>query len=413
MTEFRSKRRRFLLLSGGGLAAAGAAVTYGRGVRFPTLRFVDAGPAMEATMDGVTVSAQGAVFQESREGMFRFRAFVPEPEFTVRSGGGRQTRIVVENIHPRAELEAGGSGAPDGAVLEERFNLSRSLALRSTAQGARFSWRFPGAERYRFAAIGDTGGGTELRWVLKRAAELGADFLLHLGDIYYEEGDFERAAVHLNTADVPTYAAIGNHDFHMGWEPLHPTFHRVVGPSNFVFTLGGVEFVNIDTAADFIPPARGVRARILGGLRPLDAMPDVRDRVVFTHAPLHDPDSERDHAVSRAGEARWLRERLLATGARNLLAGHIHIKEEFDDQGLHTYVSGQGLGHADLIGEIPYRRFAEILIGDVEPGEPVRYHWQPLNMPFEAHCSARNLGMLEWMGRDDVRATLMELCGRK
>ncbi len=405
MTASRSSRRRFLLGAAGALAAGGAAYGYWRGVRYPLLHFAGSGPDTAGSAGGVEVSARGAAVLESSPELIRFRAFTPEPAFTTRGRG--EARIVVENLHRDAALEV----TPEQAIAEDRSGLSRSLTLTATAE-TRFSWRFPGAERYRFAAIGDTGGGTELEWVLRRGAELGAGFLLHLGDIYYEAGDFERAAVNLNAAAIPTYAAIGNHDFHDGWRALYPRFNSVVGPSNSRFTLGGVEFVNFDTAADFIPAARGRRARILESLTPLEAGSAVRDRVAFTHAPLRDPDPVRDHAVSRVSEARWLREKLLASGTRNLLVGHLHIKEEFDDQGLHTIISGQGLGHADLIGDRPYRSFAEILLGDVEPGEPVRYQWQALDMPLGAHCNARNLRVMDAMQRPNVKADLLAQCGK-
>jgi len=32
---------------------------------------------------------------------------------------------------------------------------------------------------------------------------------------------------------------------------------------------------------------------------------------------------------------------------------------------------------------------AKILIGDVEPHQPVTYRWEPLLMPLHAHCSQR------------------------
>lgn len=409
MTSYRLNRRRFLLTAGGALAAGGALYTYWRGVRVPLLSYAGDGPAMQAAAEGQDVAAQGAVFQQSGAGGFRFRAFVPEPVLTVRGDGRREVRVVVENLHPGAELALGEGEVAARTVSEDRSNLTRTVALKAPAEGATLSWRFPKTDQYRFAAIGDTGGGTELHWVLQRAAGLGADFLLHLGDIYYEAGDFDRAGVNLNAAAIPTYAAIGNHDFHKGWRALFPRFHRLVGPSNSRFRLGGIEFINVDTAADFIPAARGRRARLIESMRPIDADPDIRDRVAFTHTPLQDPDPERDHDVGRQAEARWLRERFLAAGTRNLLAGHIHIKEEYDDQGLQTYITGQGLAHADLIVNKPY---AEILLGDVEPGAPVRYQWQPLNMPFEAHCNARNLRVLDALERPDVKARLMELCGK-
>jgi len=412
MASYRLNRRRFLLTAGGALAAGGALYTYWRGVRFPLLCYAGDGPATQAAAEGLKVAAQGAVFQQSGNGAFRFRAFVPEPVFTVRGDGRREVRVVVENLHPGAELTAGEGGVPARSVSEDRANLTRTVALKAPVEGANISWRFPKTDQYRFAAIGDSGGGAELHWVLQRAAALDADFVLHLGDIYYEAGDFERAGVNLNDAAIPTYAAIGNHDFHKGWRALFPRFHRVVGPSNSRFRLGGIEFVNVDTAADFIPAARGRRARLVESMRPVDSDPAIRDRVAITHKPLQDSDPERDHDVRRQAEVRWLRERFLAAGTRSLLAGHIHVKDEYDDQGLQTYITGQGLGHADLIGKQPYRRYAEILLGDVEPGEPVRYQWQPLNMPFEAHCNARNLRVLDALERPDVKARLMELCGK-
>lgn len=402
-------RRRFLAMASLGLAAGGVGYTYHRGVRFPPPLLTGDGPPTRADAGGVEVAARGAVFQDMEDGAFRFRAFVPEPRFEVRGGADDTARIVVENIHSDARLEAASGQAAPVGVDEVRDNLTRSVSLRPDAGGSGFSWRFPKTEQFRFAAIGDSGGGTELAWVLKRAAALGADFLLHAGDIYYEKGDFHRASLNLNDSEIPVYSAIGNHDFFDDWHVLYPEFHRVVGPSNWLFNLGGIEFLNIDTAADFIPSARGRRAELLDKLPPVNEGGPVRDRVAITHMPLRDPKPERHHSMSRAAEADWVRERLLSAGTRNLLVGHIHIKEEFDDQGLHTYVTGQGLAHADLIVDRPY---AEILLGDVEPGAPVQYHWQPLNMPFEAHCNRRNLKVLDVLEKPEVKAKLLNLCGK-
>lgn len=397
-------------MAGSGLVAGAAAYTYWRGVRVPLLHFAGQGPATAWAGDGLEVAADGAVFQRVEGDALHFRAFVPEPRLTLRGNGVQVARIRVENLHPGARLESGDGPASPASLDEERDNLAREIVVTPSDAGeSTVVWRFPRPEQYRFAVIGDSGGGTELQWVLERAAALDADFLLHLGDIYYEKGDVERAPSVLNAAAIPTYAAIGNHDFHLGWQALYPDFVRTIGPSNALFTLGGIQFVNFDTAAGFIPAARGRRARLLRGLVPLTEVDGVRDRVTFTHTPLNDPDPSRDHAVSRASERAWLRERLDAAGVRTLLAGHIHIREEFDDNGLLTYIAGQGLAHADLITG---RQYADILLGDVAPGEPVRYQWQPLNMPFELHCNERNLAVLDALKRPEVKAELMEQCGK-
>lgn len=404
MTPLKLTRRRFLLMAGCGLAAAGGGYTYVRGLRFPPLDLVGDGPTTAWKAGGTAVSARGAFFKAMDDGAFLFRAFVPEPVFKV-GGDGGAVRIKVENLHRDARLDAQGAPA---SLDEEKDNLERTVSLRPAAGSqVGFSWRFPKQEQFRFAAIGDSGGGTELHWVLKRAAQFGADFLLHLGDIYYEKGDLERASGHFRDADIPAYSAIGNHDFNDNGHAEYPRFHRLIGPGSFIFRLGGIEFVTFDTAAMFFPADRGRRGQIVNGLKPIDANAGIRDRVAFTHMPLRDPDTKRGHAVGRAAEARWLRERLLSTGTKNLLVGHIHIKDEFDDHGLHTYISGQGLAHADLIVNHAY---AQILLGDVTPARPVAYQWQPLKMPFNWHCNRRNLDVLDALKRPQVKARLLRVC---
>lgn len=410
MTRFNLTRRRFLLLGGYGLAGAAGVYTYIRGIRFPPLDLVSDGPRTAWHAHGSKVSAKGAFFRGMDGDSFRFRAFVPEPVFEVGGDGRRAAHIVIENLHRDARFELAPAGAAPGTLNEERDNLARIVSVKPAA-GDRvgFSWRFPKQQQYRFAAIGDSGGGTELHWVLKRAAQLGADFLVHLGDLYYEKGDLNRALTNFGAADIPAYAAIGNHDFNDNWHAEYPVFHRLIGPGNWVFTLGGVEFFNFDTAAMFLPAARGVRARLIQGLQAVGTGAAIRDRVAVTHKPLRDPDPKRNHALGPSGEARWLREQLLSKGTRNLLCGHIHIKDEFDDQGLYTRISGQGLAHADLMAG---HAVAHILLGDVEPGEPVRYQWQPLKMPFGWHCNRRNFDVLDALNRPKVKARLMQECGK-
>ncbi|MBC8329213.1 MAG: metallophosphoesterase, partial [Planctomycetes bacterium] len=274
---------------------------------------------------------------------------------------------------PGAGVSGGGAGAPgrDGLSRGRRvaFEAGRDREIRVV---------FPPRERYRFAAIGDTGGRGELRWCFQRAAELGADFILHVGDIAYYDGDFEAAAAAFREAAVPVYAAVGNHDFYGGTRYRFRYFQEHFGPMNGAFELAGVYFVNLDTAADLVPASGGRRGELLAEL---GASPPPGPLVVFTHRPFADPrvlegKREDSHALNRAAEANWLRKRLLEMGADVMLAGHIHASFDFDDQGLRTVIAGDGLGVRG--GK------ATILIGEFEPGRPVELRWEPLNMPESA-----------------------------
>ncbi|GIT25699.1 MAG: hypothetical protein CM1200mP41_17430 [Gammaproteobacteria bacterium] len=88
------------------------------------------------------------------------------------------------------------------------------------------------------------------------------------------------------------------------------------------------------------------------------------------------------------GEGRWLHQRLRKLGVDTALNGHIHMKLEFDDEGLFTYISGQGLAHADVINK-KKRPMAQILLGDVTPNESTNFQWAALEMPLLAHCNER------------------------
>lgn len=379
------------------------AVVYLIGVRYPPPQIppqpapTQSGDRTHDKTSDLRAASDGAIFQQRNGDRFEFRAFVPEPEITISGQAGRHWQIEVDNIHPLAQLVSDGA-----AVSEQKQNLKRIVS--GTSAAARFSWRFHKHQQYRFAAIGDTGGGTELAWVLARAHALAVDFVLHLGDFYYGPGEYESTVAALAQARVPVYVAIGNHDFHDGFKSIHHQFRRYIGPHNSTFSLGRVQFVNLDTAAAIIPPHGGLRGRFI---RELEIGAGIEDIVVFTHKPLADLRRGKEHSVSR-WEADYLRGELQRLGVRTLLAGHIHIQDDFDDAGIRTIITGQGLAHADLIVEKPV---AEILIGEVGPDEKrVSFHWSPINMPFESHCSPRAWEVLVVLDKPEVLRRLKNIC---
>jgi hypothetical protein len=309
--------------------------------------------------------------------------------------------MTVGNIHPAALLHVTGDA---GHVDETVEGLSRQVSFSlETASETRLEWRFPNPDSYRFAALGDTGGNAELEWALNRAHDLGADFFLHLGDLNYWEGDYQRSIAYFDNAPLPCYVTIGNHDFHVGG-PVYKPFVEQIGPRNAMFDLGGIRFLNIDTASDTYPPWAGERGQLI---RTLGGDPGIRDIVVFTHRPFADPRLDFDHTINGLGETGWLHSNLVKAGVKNMITGHIHIKDELEYEGIHTYIAGQGLGNDDVISNRPV---SEILIGDVVPGEPVRYRWEALALPEMSLCHPRNLVIMRAQGKDELVKRLQSSC---
>ena len=369
--------RRWIVLGILGLLVVAVSMSLSRGLRYPPLQW-DPEPVATTLYDaaGWRVHAEGGYARGTAK-LPTVRASAPNVALRFEAVRDTELELRVENVHPEATLAGGTEG-----VDEVRRGLQRTLRFAMALGSVReLRYTFPQRATYRFAAIGDGGGTGELRWCFERAAALEADFLLHLGDIAYRDIDFEAAVDAFRESPIPVYAAVGNHDFHGGFRYRFRFFQEHFGPLNSRFSLGGVDFLNLDTAADLVPKSRGSRGRLLG--RIADERKErgaERPLVVFTHRPFADPRKRKagdPHALNRTGEANWLRKELLDLGATALLAGHIHASRRFVDEGLLTYISGDGLGRRE--------ERARILLGEYALGAPdgVSFRWAKLQMPPE------------------------------
>ena len=389
-------RREFLGYLALVSAGVGANALAMRGMRIPlALEPRHASHSAGHPDRGFAVHADDAFPLAIHEDALAWRAFAPEPVLRIKG----DFKVTLDNIHPRATLDVSGNG---NVSQEAVAGLMRTVTGNSATGTLTLRWSVPFAQSYRFAAIGDTGGDRELAWALQRAQQLGAQFLLHLGDLYYQPNDDLNVTHTLSSAPLPTYAAIGNHDLPRSSDSeLKNWFERQVGPRNASFSLGGIQFINLDTAADTIPWSGGARGALLRQIPPLDHNPGIRDTVVFTHRPVTDlrqpKDQPTDHSIKNWGEDQWLHGELLRRGIGAVINGHIHSSLEQDDRGLRTYIAGEGLAHLDIVAsrgtlgwfDTPGNHVAQILIGEVIPQAPVRYHWDALDMPLQAHCSQR------------------------
>lgn len=288
-------------------------------------------------------------------------------------------------------------------MSESIQGITRVLEI-SLASGTalELEWQLPVRNNYRFASIGDSGGQGELAWCIDRAKQLGAEFLLHLGDFNYAPGDYDNAIKLFNQAALPCYISIGNHDFHQDGG-IYGQFLREIGPLNNHFSIGKVRFANIDTAANILPYAAGLRGKLFDQLIP--ETDNFNHTVAFTHRPLFDPDPEADHDIGSVGERDWLIESYRASGITTLLCGHIHIFHRGEFAGFDNIIVGQGLGHQDLL--VADNNYSKMMLAEVSANESVEYDFAPLAMPWSMHCHSRTDVVKDSL-RDSPRAELVE-----
>ena len=381
-------RRRLLQIAGAG-ALASLGYAYHRGIRYPTIGLEPANPPSNFSYQGLTAQVSDLIEIPTRlvavTPGYAFRAFAPEPELLLSASEDQNITVAVNNLALDAELVVEG----EVTINEIRQGITRLLEINlKRNQQIRLSWSLPKLQDYLFASIGDSGGDQELGWCIHRAHQLGARFLLHLGDFNYQAGDYDNAVKQFHNSPIPCYVSVGNHDFHESGL-IYSQFLQQLGPLNHHFSIGKTRFANIDTAANFLPYSAGNRGKLFDQL--IHDNKKFNDTVAFTHRPLHDPlnannENQENHDLGSQGERDWLISALKQANTKSLLSGHIHIYDRSNFDGIDNIIVGQGLGHQDLLINGDNSKMA---IGQVNQDGVVDYTVAPLAMPMELHCHPR------------------------
>ncbi len=388
--------RRLLLASGLSLGMGAALGTYAwrRGLRYPALSFephslpdqleTEFGNFFYTDLVHLTANTskdQARLYTE------HFRAYAPEPKLNI-NGKGKPLSFSVNNVSEAAKLVLKTKASID--LSEQIEGITRIVEVKPTNQQFELHWQLPEGETRRFAIIGDTGANAELGACINRAQELGADYLLHLGDFNYVNGEYVKAIEAFNNAPLPCFVSVGNHDFHDNGLIYHH-FRSEIGPMNNAFYVNGVRLVNLDTGADFFPAQSGNRGKLLTSLAQ-----SPQPQIVFTHRPLKDPRPHDDHNIGGVGEVAWLTKAIKKAGGGYFVNGHVHHSAEFEVDGIRQYTAGEGLGHEDLVLQ---KQIATLLIADISPEAEIDFSWQNLNIPWAAHLSETHAKKLKRDGR--------------
>ena len=364
----------------GAVAGTGLYVNQ-RGLRFPRMGFEHRPPAKQLDTVSASVTLEDAIFVEQKSSSpLEIRAIAPEPSIELMAKLQGKLAVILNNVAPSAILQASGDTAD--SIHESIDGINRQLEIDLVpGQSIQLNWRLAEQDGSKFAVIGDSGAGKELEWILYRAADLGAQFLLHLGDFNYAEGEYDRAIELFKAAPFPCYVSIGNHDYNDSGL-IYQQFINEIGPMNHSFNIAGTRFANIDSAADFFPASSGQRGVLFDKL--LEDNTQFTDQVFFTHRPFYDVREGEDHVIGGLGQISWLKEKIKQCGCDTLLTGHVHHSAETDLDGLRQWTVGEGLGYEDILSQ---KQVSQLLLGTIERGRKVAYQWAAIEMPWLSHLS--------------------------
>jgi hypothetical protein len=225
----------------------------------------------------------------------------------------------------------------------------------------------PGSEgRVQFVALGDSGGGgTDQNAVLRQIETVSFDFLIHTGDIAYDNGtleDFESKFFGVYApllAARPSFPASGNHDYVTADAAA---FRQVFalpengGPDGverwYSYDWGDVHFVALDTERTGAVQAAWLDADLAANQQPWT--------IVYGHRPPHSSGEHGDDAAFN----QWFVPILKARQVPLVLSGHDHDYERFAPIDGVTYIvtGGGGRGVRELNAPKAGSVFADAVI---------------------------------------------------
>ena len=269
------------------------------------------------------------------------RAFELKERHTAPLGPQRSPDDVPGTVYMH---DASVVGLTPGTCYRYELAADRSIS-------GRFCTAQPDGGKVHFLAIGDTNPllGDATAKVLARVVPMGADFIVHGGDIQYYEslletwaGWFPSMAPLLRLATIQP--ALGNHE-HETPDELEDYSLRYFGHPNFGgesmwyrYESGGVWFHVLDTEQP-IEPGTVQGAWLTAGLEEVAALPGFRASILVMHRPLVTCGDNAQNDGARRAYASTLAQYKVPF----VIQAHIHGYERFEIDGI-TYVTTGGGG---------------------------------------------------------------------
>jgi 3',5'-cyclic AMP phosphodiesterase CpdA len=287
-------------------------------------------PGREVRTPTSVVRTVGAAVVGADGDRVTLRAWSPTPQVRVDPGGAPPT-VRLTNVPRRARwwASAGVRQEVDGSALLFRGPEDRPWAVSAAAGGRPCS----------FAVLGDTGASPTFAAALRRAADLGADFFVVVGDLLYHDAEVAPLLALLEASPLPVYFVRGNHDY--ASRARREALGRLA-PAFYAFEWCEASFVMLDNGLERLPRT-GAWSDQYEWLERTLLEPHGAPRFVFLHkSPLASPDERPWHAMWDRDYARRLARSFEEAGVHAVFAGHRHVHERRETGGVLYVTVGEG-----------------------------------------------------------------------
>jgi hypothetical protein len=302
-------------------------------IRLRTLIALDP-PAAPVVVEvaGHRLSITGAGVADRSGDRLRLRAWAPGPTIRViEAAGTGAIEVTLDNLLRRTRLEAAGpvEETPEGLARRLRFDPHSTRWL-----------AFVGPDDdVAFFVLGDTGDNPGFGAALQLGAIKGADFLLHTGDLVYDDAQIPNLRRLFAISPLPIYFVRGNHDYR---NDRRVAFMRELGPPYYAFRLGGAAFLVLDNAGDYLP---GLWRHSTQYHWWTGALGEPRPGPLYVA--MHKPPFDRRTGPRRAGMvdqafARQLMADFRRAGVEAVFTGDVHGAYLWVEDGIPYVVSGEG-----------------------------------------------------------------------
>ncbi|MBI3457510.1 MAG: metallophosphoesterase [Candidatus Rokubacteria bacterium] len=288
-------------------------------------------------LDGGAFTVTGALVRRTAPDRAVLRAWAPTPTIAALDPAPTGTATVeVENLPLRVRLSA------SGPVEETRAGPTRTL--RWSPRLTRYIGFAAPTDHVTFTVLGDTGDSHIFAEALRLSAAGGADFLLHVGDLIYEDVQMPNIEKILAASPVPIFIARGNHDYR---NAARIDFMRRLAPSYYSFRMGGATFVVLDNAGDYLPGLWRWSTQYRWWTEAL-GQPREGPFFVAMHKPPFDRRPGPRYAAMLDGAfARQLMRDFDGARVVAVFTGHVHATHLWVEDGIPYVVSGEGYTSPD------------------------------------------------------------------